>query len=330
MHDNPNICEVNGIRCKLELGNWSIDKIDALLNEANFHSSTLGQKIVFIIQYFMGTPFIYDAQLPLAEEGTLKIRLKSFDNFTFVHNMLALYKANNFEEYVKNLYEVEFAWPEKNIINNDPDKGNRLLFACESVLINAIKQGYVHDITAELVDVEKIDRVEIDIQRYKRPKKTDQKELFVSPKYKSGIKKEHFINANNIDKINKDLVKTGDIILLTKGKISNRGVKQNVLINHLVFAYKEYGEIYFIHASKDFIFRSPVVSDAANLYAKVYYDSKLAKEQLGVSFGYKHLGEKFNMDLNGVEYWAYDPLIKECLIDYIKPNYWGVKILRVL
>ncbi len=238
MYNNSRQHKVNGINCQLELGKWSINKINDILNTAQLYSFSPSQKITFIIQHFMGTPFIFDARLPITKKGIIRIRLKSFDCLTFVHNMLALSKANRFEEFVKNLYEIEFAWTEMDIINNDPDKGNRLLFACESILINAINKKYVRDITDELVKPGKLDTVEINIKRFQRPKKLDPKELYMSPKYGSGIKKEKFITINNIDKINKDLVRTGDIILLTKRDISNNGIKQDVLISHLVFAYK--------------------------------------------------------------------------------------------
>lgn len=328
MYNNTSIYNANGISYQLELGKWGINKINYLLNQSQLYSFNPSQKIIYIIQQFMGTPFIFDAQLPIAKKGILKVRLKSFDCLTFVHNMLALSKASNFEEFIRNLYEIEFAWTEKNVVDNDPDKGNRLLFACESILINAINKKYVRDITGELVKSNQLDIVEINVKRFQRPKKSDPRELFVSPKYGSGMKKEWFILINNIDKINKDLVKTGDIILLTKGKISNSGIKQDVLISHLVFAYKKNSEIYFIHASKDFILKQSL--DTPNFCSGVYYDPKHQKEQLGVSFGCKHLGDEFNIHMNGIDYWAYDPMIKQSFIDYMKQNYWGAIFLRVL
>ena len=330
MYNNLNSFNAHGISCQLELGKWSINKVNSLLNKAQSYSFDPGQKIAFIIKHFMGTPFIFDAQLPIAEKNILKIRLKSFDGLTFVHNMLALSKAGSFEEFTKNLYKIEFACAEENIINNDPDKGNRLLFACESILINAINKNFVRDITYELIAADKLDMVEVNIKRYQRPKKIDRRELFVSPKYGSGIKREQFIGANNIDKINKDLVKTGDIILLTKGEISNKGIKQDVLINHLAFAYKLNNEIYFIHASKDFILKPSGASTTLDFYSRVYYDPIHQREQLGVSFGTKYLGEEFNIHMNGIDYWAYHLSDKESLVDYVKQNYRGAKFLRVL
>lgn len=330
MYNNLSLFNANGINCQLELGNWSISKINHILNNAQRYSFDPSQKIMFIIQHFMGTPFIFDAQLPIAKKGILKVRLESFDSLTFVHNMLSLSHASSFEEFIKNLYEIEFAWTEKNVIDNDPDKGNRLSLACESILINAINKKYLRDITNELIASDKLDTVEINIKRYQRPKKFDQKELFVSPKYGSGIKREQFITINNIGRINKDLVKTGDIVLLTKGEISNRGVKQDVLVNHLVFAYKQDNEIYFIHASKDFMLKSSGTSNISDFYSRVYYDPKHQREQLGVSFGGKYLGEELNIHMNGIDYWAYDPFVKESLINYVEQNYWGAKFLRAL
>lgn len=320
---------INEIPCQLELGKWSVDQINCLLEEAWQYSADSGDRILFIAKKFFSTPFIFDAKLTIAKDGLLKIRFESFDCQTFVQNMVALCKSRTFEEFVQNLYEIEYIYSETKAINNHPETGNRFIFGCESLLINATNKGYLTEITEGVIDKSLLTALSIDIKAIQRPPIYDPLTLFMTPKYGEKRRTEYFIGKENFDRIDFSQLKSGDIALLSKGEECSKGIKQGIFIRHFVFLEKENDKIFFIHASKDFAWKPNATRTSKPLHTGIYFDLAHKKEHLGVSYGAKYAGDELITHFKGIDYYAYNPETKREFNEYFKANFWGVKFIRL-
>lgn len=320
---------INGIPCQLELGKWSIDKINLLLQEAWQHSSDANDRVLFIAKKFFSTPFLFDAKLPIVKNGLMRIRFESFDCQTFIQHMIALCKSRTFEEFVLHLYEIEYLHPETKEINNHPETGNRFIFGCESILINCVNRGHVSEITERVINPNLLTALAIDIKPIQRPPIYDPLMLFMSPKYGEKARTEYFITKDHFDQIDFSQLKSGDIALLSKGEECN-GIKQGIFIRHFVFLEIEHDKIYFVHASKDFAWRPIATRKSAHQHTGIYFDLAHKKEHLGVSYGAKYVGDELITHFQGLDYYAYNPEIKREFNEYFKANFWGVKFIRLM
>src|SRR5215470_14805286 len=82
------ILRIKEIEAQLELGpQWTISRVQNLLKTAPDHPNA---RIEFIAHQFIGTPFIFESNLPIPPKGRIRVRLESFDCITFIYTILAL------------------------------------------------------------------------------------------------------------------------------------------------------------------------------------------------------------------------------------------------
>ncbi len=93
---------------KIFLGNWSMQKLDELLQKGG-NGEDLGERIAFLSQQFLGTPYkestlIGDTKTP----ETLVINFEAFDCFTFLDSIEAMRLSHSFTEFHKHLQRVRY------------------------------------------------------------------------------------------------------------------------------------------------------------------------------------------------------------------------------
>lgn len=229
---------------KLELGEWTKEKVNALLQEAQKIKDP-NERIRFIIGKFKDkTGFLYDSQLPILEKGKLRIRLETFDCVTFIYYMVALNEARNFDEFVDNYTKLRYKDPETLGVDNDPETGNIYDFTYESIYENAVQRGMLQNITPEVAGEKYLTTVTTVLKPVERDSKHDKKKQLVTPKVHNGERVyAGVITVEDYNKIDKSKIKSGDVIVFTKGS------EQRVVFTHCAFALVKNGEIYITHAS---------------------------------------------------------------------------------
>lgn len=267
--EKPKKVEV-GKRVELieQLGQWTKEKINKMLADAQKIKDP-NKRMEFIVEKFMGTEFCYDSQLPILEKGKLRVRLETFDCVTFIYNMVAMNASKNYDEFVINYKNLRYKDPNRLGVDNDPENGNIFDFTEESVYENAIKKGYLKDVTREVAGAAPLTTVSTVLRPVSRDSHHDQKTHVVTPKVHMNEKfSVQTIDADVYSRIDKSKMKDGDVILFT------RESDQRVIFTHLAIAKKmPNGEISFVHAgsSKEVmkvIFKNKRIDDYIKSVAK--------------------------------------------------------------
>jgi hypothetical protein len=267
--EKPKKVEV-GKRVELveQLGQWTKEEINKMLVDAQKIKDP-NRRMEFIVGKFMGTEFYYDSQLPILDKGKLRVRLETFDCVTFIYNMVAMSASKNYDEFVINYRNLRYKDPDKLGVDNDPENGNIFDFTEESVYENAIKKGYLRDVTREVAGAAPLTTVSTVLRPVSRDSHHDQKTHVVTPKVHMNEKfSVQTIDADVYSRIDKSKVKDGDVILFT------RDSGQRVIFTHLAIAKKmANGEISFVHAgsSKEVmkvIFKNKRIDDYIKSVAK--------------------------------------------------------------
>lgn len=267
---------------------------------------------------------------PILPENVLRVRLSSMDCITYVYNMLALATAKNFDEYVFNLYKIRYISNDNQYINNDPDIGNILDFAEESLLLNAISMGLLSDVTQEIASKEDLIEISVNINRFKRNVIHDKNSSYVTPRFGERLITETFIAVDCLNNINKSKVKNGDIILLSEGPTTKAGLTSPVMISHLAIAHIENNEIYFYHATRHFYWRPNANNQTPPSYTGVFLDKERKKEIIGTAHAGIFAGEETKTEFNDLIYFGLNQEIKRPLSDFAGRLFKGVKFMRVL
>lgn len=328
MKENSIVEKISGINCLLELGLWDRDKVDKLLQTLRKSYIDINDRVMFLVSNFTGTPFEFESNLPVPPKNVLRVRLSSFDCITFVYTMIALSDAINFDDFVHRLLQLRYKDPVLNNIDSDPDTGNIFDFAYESLCINAQKKNFLRDITHCLLPNENLEKVSVELKRFKRPATLDFVQMHVTPRYGERVVSDIFIPKKYLNEINKDQLKSGDIILITKGQFNDNGEKIPVLITHLAVCCKEDDQIYFYHATKHFNWRSNAARDSETLYTGIFYDDEKKKEQIGVGLAGTFAGTELTTAYNGNTYFGFNQNQKRTIQNYLEINGIGIKVLR--
>lgn len=328
-HFNYYLEEIDGIKCQLELGKWSVDSINLLLDSAwGKYAFPSRERLMYITQQFLCTPFCFESNLPILEDGVLRVRLEDFDCITFIYYMLALCNSYNFIEFAHNLYRIRYLSTEKKLICNNPDIGNIFDFPCDSILKNATEMRLLYDITTDLIDSKYLETMSVELKRFKRPKAFDKDELFVTPKFGERTVTDSFITSSHFDKVDFTQLSSGDIVVFSRGPINKDGSKASLLIGHFAFVCKENDNVHFIHVTRNY--RRRITSQENDRYSTgVFYDDDQKCEQLGVCYGGVFAGDEFTLTADIGYYHCFDQNIKRTLSDYFLNNFWGMKIFRV-
>lgn len=325
------VCEnINGLNCLLELGKWTPTAINLMLSNAKKNHSDPSIRLHWIMQNFNGTKFEFESMSENPPKGTLRVRLESMDCITYIYNMLALCKASNFNEYVSNLYNLRYLANDRQFLDSNPDTGNILDFAEESLLLNAVNIGILKDITEEVICEEDLINISVNISRFQRYSIYDKNTSYVTPRFGERLITERFIPVDSIDKIDKSKLKNGDIILLSEGAITKKGVTSPVLISHLAITHLENDEIYFYHATRHFYWRPDANSTTPPSYTGVFLDKERKKEIIGTAHAGIFAGEETKTEYNDLIYFGLNQKIMRPLSDFAGRLFKGIKIVRVI
>ena len=307
----------NGLQCHLMLGQLTIAKINATLTAKNRYDN-ISDQFKCIIQLFFGRTFQFESTLKILPPGIVRINYVTFDCITFIYHTLALLRSNNFDDYVTQYVRLRYSLHEEPCggveINNNPENGNIFDYVCESLLINAIQNNTLTDITTQVISHSSLMTLHACLRQVPRSYLIDKKQHIISPKLGQRTEISYkFIPSNKVSDIDKQKLCTGDIAILTKGLPDH---DLDLLVYHVVFVYVDDNKYRFIHAGKNYI-------------VDPYLEQNPLKQQLGISFGLKYAGDEYTRYIDGVYYYGYHRDQHDELFRYITSNFTGVAFLRL-
>jgi hypothetical protein len=334
---------IAGLRCRLEFGAWTMDRLQALL-KAGERCLDANERMSFMARALLGTPFCAESKLAILPPGVLRVRLETLDCITFIYTAIALAAARDLGQFVRHLFALRYHDAESGRLDSNPEHGNIYDYVEESLLRKAIDHGYLVDISQRVADPSSLVNATADLQPMRRETAVDPGNAVVTPKYGAGQFTTPFIPQTAFSCLTARLVRSGDILLMTRalaGKESPRpttgptagsfpeGTTPPYLIQHCSIAHIENDELYMIHATKQFAWRPDATADAPPSHTGIYLGHDPRKEQLGVSFSSEYVGDELILDDNGVHYYGYNPKIKRSVRDFaLGCNFNGVKVLR--
>jgi hypothetical protein len=324
---NKKDCIIAGLRCRLELGAWTMDRLQALL-AAGAKCQDANERISFMARALLGTPFCAESRLAILPPGILRVRLETLDCITFLYTTIALAAARDLDQFVRHLFALRYHDAETGRIDSDPEHGNIYDYVEESLLRKAIDHGYLVDITGHVVEPSSLANATADLQPMRRETALDPANAVVTPKYGAGQFTASFIPQGGFSCLTANIVRSGDILLMTRA-LAGTGSPPSYLIQHCSIAHIENDDLYMIHATKQFAWRPDATADSPPSHTGIYLGNDPRKEQLGVSFSGQYVGDELILDDNGVHYYGYKPEIKRSVRDFaIGCNFNGVKVLR--
>lgn len=243
--------------------------------------------------------------------------------------MLALSISSNFNEFVDNLYKIRYLATDDYLIDSDPDTGNILDFAEESLILNATNLGFLTDITEEVAGDTEFQDISVELKRFQRYSFLDKHNTYVTPRFGERVFTSKFISVDMLEKIDAKKIRNGDIILLSEGPITKKNITSPVLISHLAIAHIEDGEIYFYHATRHFYWRPDANSETPPSYTGIFLDKERKKEIIGTAHAGIFAGEDTETEYDGLIYFGLNQKIKRPLRDFAGRLFKGIKILRV-
>jgi hypothetical protein len=328
----PVIERFAGIECQLELGPyWSRERVEALLTSTRAQSANASEQLSRLAQAFQGTPFLFESKLPILPRGRMRVRLASFDCITFIYTMLAMCGARDFDDFVRRLYTLRYrneagdAGPD-----NDPDTGNIFDFACESLLEVGVRKGLLSLVTEAVAGQVPLKEFRVELKRFQRDAVFDEERRFVSPKLGTTVYGARFLPPEGFGDMRLDEVRSGDLVLLTRGETTKDGKPSPVLIAHLVVAQKEEGQLYFIHATRNFSWRPDATPETPPSFTGIFYDEQRRKEQIGIGFGTQYAGDEHTTRLGPDTLYGYVRERRRTLRDYMGTSFVGALFLRPL
>jgi hypothetical protein len=324
---NKEDCIIAGLRCRLELGAWTMDRLQALL-AAGAKCQDANERISCMARALLGTPFCAESRLAILPPGILRVRLETLDCITFLYTTIALAAARDLDQFVRHLFALRYHGAETGRIDSDPEHGNIYDYVEESLLRKAIDHGYLVDITERVADPSSLANATADLQPMRRETALDPANAVVTPKYGAGQFTASFIPQGAFSCLTANVVRSGDILLMTRA-LAGTGSPPSYLIQHCSIAHIEKDDLYMIHATKQFAWRPDATADSLPSHTGIYLGNDPRKEQLGVSFSGQYVGDELILDDNGVHYYGYKPEIKRSVRDFaIGCNFNGVKVLR--
>jgi hypothetical protein len=341
---NKEDCIIAGMRCRLELGAWTMARLQALF-QAGAKCQGANERISFMACALLGTPFCAESSLAIPPPGILRVRLETLDCITFVYTTIALAAAHDLNQFVRHLFALRYHDAESGRIDSDPEHGNIYDYVEESLLRKAIDHGYLVDITERVADPFSLVDATADLQPMRRKTDLDPANAVVTPKYGAGQFTASFIPQSAFSCLTAKVVRSGDILLMTRALVDKElprrtrtgplagsfpdGTPPSYLIQHCSIAHIEKDDLYMIHATKQFAWRPDATADSPPSHTGMYLGNDPRKEQLGVSFSGQYVGDESIIDDNGIHYYGYNPEIKRSVRDFaIGCNFNGVKVLR--
>jgi hypothetical protein len=319
------------IKLQLELGRWSIEKLSALLARAQAEHTDPNARLSFLLEQLVHTPFEYEARLPLPPPDTLRVRMESFGCTGLVIYLLALNGASSFEEFVLALRRLRYLESETRGIHSDPAHGNLLDFPEEIFLKNAHAMGLVRDVTAEVAGTAKLSIFRSRNVPRRRNAEEDPKRSRIAPKLLTGeVLGLPMISRAAFTRMDRSRIQTGDILLFSR-IVPDGPPSKELLFGHAAIALNQGGEIYMIHATRDYLWRPGSKAGDPSLGAGVYYLDDPRREQIGVGPATEWVTdpEGRRRRIDNKSYYGYTPGKLRPVHDYlIGAHIQGVTVLR--
>ena len=317
---------------QLELGRFTVGGINALLAEAHRRYPDPGARLYFLAEHFVGTPFLFESRLPLPEPGTLRVRLESFGCTGFVLTMLALTHARSFEELAWNLRLIRY-WG-KATIDSDPEHGTILDFAYDIFVDSAAGQhGMVRDVTAEVAEPWALDWFSSRVTRRQRTAEYDPERRWINPRLHAGeAVSAQLITRAGLQKMDRSAIHSGDILLFSRVDPS-KPLGEEPLIGHCALAFNLDGEIFLLHATRDYYWRPDASAETPPSGTGVLVAGDPRREQIGVGWATAPTDdtEGKKLKVGTIPHYGYQPRRLRALKDYIKATrIRGIMVLRPL
>lgn len=319
------------IKLQLELGSFSVAKVNQLLARAQAEFPDPNARIEFLFTQFKGTPFAYESQMQIPPAGTLRVRLQSFGCTGFAIYMLALASASNFEEFAHALRKIRYLQSETRGLDSDPVRGNILDFTEDVFLESALKQGYVRDVTAEVAgETPRPTFRSRNVARRRNPEEDPARHVIL-PKVNAGkVLTLQLISRAGFTHMDRSRIKTGDILLFSRATPEAQP-SEELMFGHAAIAINQGGEIYMVHATRDYLWRPDAKPGDKPQAAGVYYLNDPRREQLGVSVATRWVPDPLgrHIRIDGKSYYGYSPGQLRPVYDYlVGAHIQGLAVLR--
>ena len=319
------------IKLQLELGRWSIERLSALLTRAQAEHADANARLAFLLEQLQRTPFEYEARLPLPPPETLRVRMSSFGCTGLVIYLLALNGATSFEEFVLALRRLRYLKSETRGLDSDPARGNLLDFPEEIFLHNAHAMGLVRDVTAEVAGETRLATFRSrNVPRRRNPEE-DPRQSRIAPKLLTGeVLSLPMISRAAFRKMDRSRIRTGDILLFSR-LVPDAPPSPELLFGHAAIALNQGGEIYMVHATRDYLWRPDGKAGDPSLGAGVYYLDDPRREQIGVGPATEWVKdpEGRRRRIDGKSYYGYTPGRLRPVHDYLLgAHIQGIAVLR--
>ncbi len=319
------------IQLQLELGAFSVDAINRLLARAQAEFSDPNARLAFLMEQFKRTPFEYESQMKIPPADTLRVRLQSFGCTGFAIYMLALTSAGTFEEFVHSLRKIRYLHSETRGLDSDPINGNILDFTEDVFLESALKQGYVRDVTAEVAGAAPRAVFRSRNVPRRRNAEEDPARHLILPKVNAGkVLTMQLISREAFTRMDRSRIKTGDILLFSR-IVPDAAPSEELMFGHAAVALNQGGEIYMVHATRDYLWRPEAKAGDKPQAAGVYYQNDPRREQLGVTVATRWVRDPRgrHIRIDGKSYYGYSPEQPRPVFDYlVGAHIQGIAVLR--
>jgi hypothetical protein len=319
------------IELQLELGRWTVGDVDALLADAQARFPEPGARLAFLMEHFRGTAFEYESQSDIPPPGRLRVRLRSFGCTGFAIYMLAMTDAASFEELVHNLRKIRYWETETRGVDSDPATGNILDFAYEVFVDSAVRHGYAVDVTAEVAGGAPLTTFRTRFSARTRTEEYDKgRRRIVSKVHQGAVVEAKMISRATFRAMDRSTIKTGDILLFSRVD-PGKPAGDELMVGHLAIAVNRGGEIYMMHATRDYVWRPDATAGSPKHATGHYYKNDPRREQLGVTMATTWVDDPAGrqMLLDGKPYYGYHPEELRPVHDYIVgAHIQGIMVLR--
>jgi len=324
------VVRLGALTLQLELGRWTVGELDRLIRAARATNADPGERIAYLVERFRGTPFEYESLSPPPPAGTLRVRLDRFGCTGFVIAMLALGGARDFEEFAGNLARIRYWRAAPGALDSDPATGNILDFAWEVFVDSAVGQGFATNVTAEIARGTPLTRFAARFTARRRGLSYDPDErLVVSRVHPGRVVIAQMLAQPDFARLDRSRIRTGDVLLFSR--VDPRlPPGEELLIGHAAIAINIGGEIYMVHATRDYVWRPTAGRDSPPIATGIYYGDP-RREQLGVAPATAWTPDRRGQELrrDGVVYHGYDRSQLRPVHDYmLGAHFHGVMVLR--
>lgn len=323
--------QLGDLSVQLDLGRWTVGTLDALLAEGQ-QIADPGARQLFYAERLVGTPFEYESQLELPPPGTLRVNLRSLDCTTFVITTLAMVGAEDVEQLIDRLRRLRFLAAPDEPISSDPETGNILDFAYDIFVARGTAEGFVADVTGAVAGGEPLITLSSRLTARRRTPDYDRHERLIVPKYTREDDRvtADFISRETFARMDRSRVQSGDVLVFSR-IAPGAPVGTDVLVGHMAIAKTIDGEVYMLHATRDYVWRPEATADDPPHGSGVYYLDDPRKEQLGVAPATLWVSDRRGRKsvIDGQPYYGYDPEQLRPVHDYmVGAHIRGVKVLR--